>query len=77
MNDITAKLSGILTELKKFIKAPNYLIAGLIILFITLILFPVLKFLAITLAIIFIFIGFNPEHDLSQQVMEFIDKFKS
>ncbi len=76
MNDIAAKLSGIFSELKKFIKAPNYLIAGFIILFVTLILFPILKFLAITLAVIFIFIGFNPEHDLSQQVMNFINKLK-
>ena len=76
MNEIAAKLSGIFTDLTKYIKAPKYLIAGLIILFITLILFPILKFLAIILAAILIFIGFNPEHDLSQQVIEFFNKLK-
>ena len=76
MNEIAAKLSEIFTDLTKYIKAPKYLAAGLIILFMTVVLLPVLKFLAITLAVIFIFIGFNPEHDLSQQVMEFINKLK-
>lgn len=76
MNELAAKLSGIFTGLTKYIKAPKYLVAGLIILFITLVLFPILKFLAITLAAIFIFIGFNPEHDLSQQVMDFFNKLK-
>lgn len=76
MNDITAKLSEMFTWLRKYIKAPNYLIAGLIILFLTVVLFPILKFLIITLAAIFIFVGFNPEHDLSQQVIEFVNKFK-
>lgn len=76
MNEIVAKLSGIFSELTKYIKAPKYLLAGLIILFITVVLFPILKFLAITLAVIFIFIGFNPEHDLSKQVMEFFNKLK-
>lgn len=76
MNEIAAKLSGIFTELSKFIKAPKYLLAGIIILFITLLLLPILKFLALVVAAIFIFIGFNPEHDLSQQVMDFINKLK-
>jgi len=76
MNEIVAKLSGIFTELTKYIKAPKYLFAGLIILFITVVLLPILKFLAFTLAAIFIFIGFNPEHDLSKQVMEFFNKLK-
>ena len=76
MNEIAAKLSEIFTDLTKYIKAPKYLAAGLIILFMTVVLLPVLKFLAITLAVIFIFIGFNPEHDLSQQVMDFFNKLK-
>ena len=76
MNEIAAKLSALFTDLTKYIKAPKYLAAGLIILFMTVVLLPVLKFLAITLAVIFIFIGYNPEHDLSQQVMEFINKLK-
>ncbi len=76
MNEVLEKLSGIFNELSTYIKAPKYLIAGLIILFVTLVLFPILKFLAIILAAIFIFIGFNPEHDLSQQVTEFLNKFK-
>ncbi len=76
MNEIVAKLSGIFSDFTKYIKAPRYLIAGLIILFITLVLLPILKFLAITLAAILIFIGFNPEHDLSQQVMDFFNKLK-
>ncbi len=76
MNEIAAKLSEIFTDLTKYIKAPKYLAAGLIILFMTVVLLPVLKFLAITLAVIFIFIGFNPEHDLSQQVVDFFNKLK-
>ncbi|MCW8929960.1 MAG: hypothetical protein OQL19_06970 [Gammaproteobacteria bacterium] len=80
MNEIAAKISVIFNDLSnnlsKYVKAPKYLIAGLIVLFVTLLLFPLLKFLAFTLAAILIFIGFNPKHDLSQQVMDFFNKLK-
>ncbi len=76
MNDVTNKLSTLFSDLTKHIKKPKYLIAGLVILFITLVLLPILKFLAITLAAIFIFVAFNPTHDLSQQVMDFFHKLK-
>lgn len=72
MNTIAARLS----ELVKAIKAPKYFMLGLVILFSALVLLPVLKLLAIIFAAMLIFIGINPEHDISKYLLSFIKKSK-
>ena len=72
MNELTAKLS----QLTKSIKAPKYFILGIVILFLTLALLPLLKLMAIILGVLLIFISFYPEHAISRQVRHYIDKLK-
>ncbi len=70
MNELAAKLS----ELTKSIKAPRYFILGIVILFLTLVLLPVLKLLAIALGVLLVFISFYPDHEISKRVRHYIDK---
>jgi len=72
MNELTTRLS----ELIKAIKAPKYFILGIVILFLTLVLLPLLKILAIIIGVLFVFISFNPGHDISRRTIRMINKFK-
>jgi len=73
MDEFKEKMTGLL----KLIKAPKYFYVGIAILLIIFLFLPVLKLLAIIVAIIFIFIGFFPDNAISQQITDLINRFKN
>ena len=72
MSEWIGKLSELTSKLTRTIKAPKYFILGLALLFTAIVLLPILKILAIISAAILIFIGFNPDHKVSRQILSFI-----
>ncbi len=73
MKDISDKL----LELFKFIKEPKYFYIGIGILIIVFLFLPFLKFLAVIIATVFIFISFFPNHTISEKVHGLIEHLKS
>ena len=63
-------------ELFKQIKEPKYFFIGIGILVVIFLLLPFLKLLAIVLAIVFIFISILPEHKISKQINDLINRYK-
>ncbi|MCU7834724.1 MAG: hypothetical protein KZQ83_05645 [gamma proteobacterium symbiont of Taylorina sp.] len=67
----------ILADCFKLIKAPKYFYTGIGILVTIFLFLPILKLLAIILAILLIFISFFPDHMISQHFNGLIERFKN